>query len=127
MSRKDDQFSVLNDVVLHVKPKPQKLVVKHHHVDNNYNQTEDSLLQKLLNQVSVMQRHRYAHLFQESRRAAGPVEVSTNGFMVCPVAVQQLMGIGASWQQRTYELALEEARKVVRPSILERFAADTTN
>jgi hypothetical protein len=43
--------------------------------------------------------------------------------MVCPLVLQ-----GAwSWQQHVYQLALEQARAVVRPSILERWQTPSAN
>jgi hypothetical protein len=59
--------------------------------------------------------------------AAAPV-VCPVGFMACPTVLRQ--GVAADpflWQQRIYEMALEQAKAVVRPSILERFQADLMN
>ncbi len=50
----------------------------------------------------------------------------SSGFMVCPLAVQQWAGPALAWQG-VYARALEEARAVVRPSILQRFAASLDN
>jgi len=48
---------------------------------------------------------------------------SVNGFMACPLAVPQgMMGQMLLWQQ-VYQLAFEQARAVLRPSPLDRFAA----
>ena len=48
---------------------------------------------------------------------------SVSGFMVCPLAAPQgMMGQMQMWQQ-VYQLALEQARAVLRPSPLDRFTA----
>ena len=65
-----------------------------------------------------MSEHRFLHLLQaEPAIPAAATATATSGFMVCPLVLQ-----GAAWSwQHVYQLAFEQARAVVRPSILERW------
>jgi hypothetical protein len=70
------------------------------------------------------------HRFLEQLQPAGPEMInqpSPVGFMACPAALQQWMSGAAPWQERVYALAMAEARAVVRPSILDRLAANLQN
>ena len=48
---------------------------------------------------------------------------SASGFVLCPLAVQPGMAAQVLAWQQVYQFALEQARAVLRPSPLERFAA----
>ena len=68
-----------------------------------------------------MPRHRFldgAGNWRLPRPQAAPV--SANAFCACPVALMGSAGGMASAWQQVYQAALEEARAVVRPSLLER-------
>jgi hypothetical protein len=43
--------------------------------------------------------------------------ITANGFVLCPIVAQPPL---AAFQQAVYQLALEQAKAVVRPSLLER-------
>jgi hypothetical protein len=66
----------------------------------------------------TMSEHRFLDLLEtEAAVPAAATATATSGFMVCPLVLQ---GAAWSWQQ-VYQMALEQARAVVRPSILERW------
>jgi hypothetical protein len=69
-----------------------------------------------------VQSHRFRdQLDRVSFPASAPAPLSVNGFMPCPVAVLcQVSPVQWLWQQQIYQLALEQAQAVARPSWLER-------
>ncbi len=52
---------------------------------------------------------------------------AVSGFMACPLVLQAAGGPGAAWQQQVYQWAFEQARAVVRPSLLERWQNPSAN
>jgi hypothetical protein len=71
--------------------------------------------------------NRFAFATQDLGASSGlPVSGEAGAFMVCPVAITPSGGAPALWQQ-VYQLALEQARAVVRPSRWERFTAPSVN
>ena len=68
----------------------------------------------------------HAHRFRDqlarfSLPVPVPVEPTPGAFMACPAAVLcPVSPVQWSWQQEIYRLALEQARAVARPSLLER-------
>jgi hypothetical protein len=72
--------------------------------------------------------HRFRDLTRENRTPAAATAVSCGGFMACPAALQTGAAAGQlAWQQRLYQWAFEQARAVVRPSVLERLQRDLVN
>jgi hypothetical protein len=72
-----------------------------------------------------MHRHRFSDQFSGSPRAeaASPGQ----GFILCPLALQQgWQGAVCPWQD-VYRLAYAQAQAVVRPSLLERFQVKNWN
>ena len=71
-----------------------------------------------------MSRHRFRGLLDGQPIPTSPASAPVgSGFMACPIAVPQgMMGQMWLWQQ-AYQLAFEQARGVLRPSPLDRFAA----
>jgi hypothetical protein len=67
-----------------------------------------------------MHHHRFSgQLLTEDRRE--PSIPSAQGFIMCPLALQQSgHGPVCPWQQ-VYQLAYAQAQAVIRPSLLERF------
>jgi hypothetical protein len=76
-----------------------------------------------------MARHRFRdQLTRPSPLPAALPSLPTPGFMACPLALG--VGLPSPYrmvQEELYRRAWEEARAVVRPSILERYAAALTN
>jgi hypothetical protein len=76
-----------------------------------------------------MSHHRFADLLNPTSSIATAEReprLSASGFMVCPMAVQQWM-CGREVQWQIYQLALEQALALNRPSILDRFQAALLN
>ena len=71
-----------------------------------------------------MARHRFLDQLRPEPVPAVPALAS--GFMACPLVLQAAGGL-LPWQQQVYELAYEQARAVVRPSLLERWQAANAN
>jgi hypothetical protein len=77
-----------------------------------------------------MSRHRFVELVAEDWIA---VQVpgasrtpSLSGFMVCPLAVQQLL-FGQNCQWQVYEQAFRDALALAVPSVLDRLSAQLLN
>jgi hypothetical protein len=73
-----------------------------------------------------MHQHRFSgQLLVEDRNE--PAMPSAQGFVVCPVALQQgWQGAACPWQQ-VYQFAYAQAQAVARPSLLERFQEPNWN
>ncbi len=69
--------------------------------------------------------HRFADLLHAETETTTPVPAVASGFMACPL-VLQAAGI-AALQQQIYQWAFEQARAVVRPSLLERWQTVSVN
>lgn len=71
-----------------------------------------------------MSRHRLRGLLDDQPiPSPSSAILSMSGFMACPLAVPQgMMGQMLLWQQ-AYQLAFEQARAVLRPAPLDRFAS----
>ena len=75
-----------------------------------------------------MSRHRFPDLTRERRPQPALAAVMSGGFMACPAALQTGMDAGRlAWQQQLYQWAFEQARAVLRPSVLERLQRDLVN
>ncbi len=75
-----------------------------------------------------MTRHRFRELVEQpvEWEQAQPAAVSADGFMVCPVVVQQwLAGQECRWD--LYQRAWQEALELARPSVLDRCQAALWN
>jgi hypothetical protein len=76
-----------------------------------------------------MARHRFLDLVdREPGFQPSPSAASASGFVMCPPALQAAV-LSTQWQaqQLLYRWAFEQARAVVRPSILERYRAFLEN
>jgi hypothetical protein len=76
-----------------------------------------------------MAQHRFVdQLSREPRLQPAAPAVASSGFMACPAA---LCGgwspMQWAWQQQLYAWAFEQARAVLRPSVLERVGRDLLN
>ncbi len=70
------------------------------------------------------------HRFSAQLSAADRIEETSSpaqGFVMCPLALQQAwQGLACPWQQ-VYQLAYAQAQAAVSPSIMERFWANSRN
>ncbi len=67
-----------------------------------------------------MHRHRFVEQLNQNRMPRPQVAAfNPNAFCACPLCLV-MGGSAMQWQQRVYQLAYEEAKAVVKPSILER-------
>jgi hypothetical protein len=69
-----------------------------------------------------MSRHRFSSLL-ESYRVPQPPQpaVTSEGFVVCPLPVQQVRSLEqVVWQNALYQLAFEQTQAQLRPSLPER-------
>ena len=76
-----------------------------------------------------MARHRIADLLDPPSSvvtADCASRLPATGFMACPLALQQWLG-GQQVQWQVYQLALEQALALARPSILNRLQANLSN
>jgi hypothetical protein len=71
--------------------------------------------------------HRFLDLVHSEPAVPAGVPVAASGFMACPLVLQAAGGPGAAWQQQVYQWAFEQARAVVRPSLLERWQKPSAN
>jgi hypothetical protein len=80
-------------------------------------------------QEPTMARHRFREqLTRSATLPPAPPALPTSGFMACPLVLGQgLPNHTRLVQEEVYRRAWEEARAVLRPSILERCAAALTN
>jgi hypothetical protein len=62
----------------------------------------------------------------ETRLVAAVAATSMSGFVACP-GVYQAVGGPWPWQQQLYQWAFEQARAVVRPTVMDRLAQYTDN
>ena len=75
-----------------------------------------------------MSSHRFRTLPDGHRAPTAATAVSCRGFMACPAALQAGVDAGRlAWQQQLYQWAFEQARAVLRPSVLERLQRDLVN
>jgi hypothetical protein len=71
--------------------------------------------------------HRFLDLLPHEARNPAPVPaVLSSGFMVCPLVLRSGV-MGTPWQQQLYSWAFEQARAVVRPTIVERYQMALNN
>jgi hypothetical protein len=70
--------------------------------------------------------HRFLDLARPEPAVPAGVPAAS-GFMACPLVLQVVGGPGAAWQQQVYQWAFEQARAVVRPSLLERWQQPSAN
>ncbi len=77
-----------------------------------------------------MSNNRFSLGNRELRTAPGASPLASSGamgaFLVCPLPLLQGGGVPPLWQQ-VYQLALEQAQAVVRPSRWERLVAPSAN
>jgi hypothetical protein len=72
-----------------------------------------------------MSQHRFLDLVQSRPVQAAELATPVSGaFVACPIVLQ---GPARVWQEQIYQLAFEQARAVVRPSILERWQRPSVN
>lgn len=75
-----------------------------------------------------MTRHRFQEVLERpvTTDRVRPAVVSTAGFMVCPLAVQQWVSC-RECQWDVYQQAWQQALELAKPSILDRFEAALLN
>jgi len=78
-------------------------------------------------QGQAMPHNRLPHLLSRQPQATPSASLPV-GLVACPAVLRQgLSAMTLAWQQALYQRAWEEARAVVRPSVLERLQAGLLN
>jgi hypothetical protein len=99
-----------------------------HQKDDNIDNEEDGGRSRIDRQLKGEPMHH--HRFSGQLLTADPTTDATptvQGFVMCPLALQQGgLGTVCPWQQ-VYQLAYAQAQAVARPSLLERFQASNWN